>query len=178
MRIISGIYRGRRLNPKRLKDTRPTTDFAREGLFNMLNSKLDFSNLTVLDLYSGSGAIAFEFLSRGSKSVTAVDLSRESVKFLAEIKNEWKIENLDIVKSNALKYIKRCPRTFNLIFADPPFQSEDAFSVFSAVQEGKLLSDDGILIIEHDKHKDFTDQPGFQNMRAFGKVNFSFFQAS
>jgi 16S rRNA (guanine(966)-N(2))-methyltransferase RsmD len=178
VRIISGIYRGRRLNPLRLKDTRPTTDYAREGLFNILTSKLDFTDLRVLDLYSGTGAMAIEFLSRGSKSATAVDLGRESVKFVADIKQQWGIENLTVVKANAIRYLEKCPLSFDIIFADPPYNSEDGFSVLKAVQSGKLLAEDGILIIEHEKHKDFSTEPWFQNKRSFGKVNFSFFQAS
>jgi len=178
VRIISGIYRGRRLNPIRLKDTRPTTDYAREGLFNILTSKIDFSNLRVLDLYSGTGAMAIEFLSRGSKSVTAVDLSRESVKFMADTKEQWGIENLTIVKANAVRYLEKCPHSFDIVFADPPYNGEDAFAVLKALQSGKLLAEDGMLIIEHDKHKDFSQESWFQNKRNFGKVNFSFFEAS
>lgn len=161
-----------------MKDTRPTTDYAREGLFNILTSKLDFTDLRVLDLYCGTGAMAIEFLSRGSKSATAVDLSRESIKFLADIKLQWGIENLTLVKAHAVRYLEKCPHTFDLIFADPPYKSDEAGSILKVVQSGGMLSDDGLLILEHDRHIDFSTESGFQVKRTFGKVNFSFFGAS
>jgi len=141
----------------------------------MLTNRLDFPQLKVLDLYSGTGAIAIEFISRGAKSATAVDINRVSVKFMAEVKSDWEIENFDIVKSNAVKYLQRNQVKFDLIFADPPYQSEDAFLILKTVQSQQALNEHGLLVIEHDKRKSFVEEPSFQEMRAFGKVNFSFF---
>ena len=178
MRVISGIYRGRKLNPPKLLATRPTTDFAREGLFNMLHHRIDFEGLEVLDLYAGTGAISMEFLSRGAASATAIDSNRESVRHLARIKNEWQVEGLEIFKGDAVLYLEKCNYRFGLIFADPPYQSEDALSVHKIVMGRKLISDKGMLIIEHDRSLDISHCEGFQESRAFGKVNFSFFALS
>lgn len=178
MRIISGLYKGRKLEPGRLKFTRPTTDFAREGLFNMLNSRLDWEGMDVLDLYSGTGAMAFEFLSRGVATAVAVDRHVESVKFIASVKEKWGVENLEIVKNDALRYLEKCSISYDLIFADPPYDSDDYEEILKFVFENGLLKEHGYLIMEHQKRKSFESHPRFDFHRAFGNVNFSIFRSN
>jgi len=178
VRIISGQFKGRKLFPANLKFTRPTTDFAREGLFNILHSRMDFDGMKILDLYSGSGAIAFEFISRGVQSAVVVDKQVESVKFIAGIKSKWEISNLEIIKSDTLKYLEKSSEKFDLIFADPPYQSEDHMKIINLVLEGQLLGDEGYLVLEHEKRKNFESEPGFEFQRSFGNVNFSIFRQS
>ena len=161
--------------PSNLKFARPTTDFAREGLFNILNSRIEWEGMDILDLYSGSGALAFEFLSRGVSSAVAVDNNIESVKFLSETKKKWEVDNLEVIKSDALRYLEKCHSTFDLIFADPPYQSEDYFDILKLVFERNLLKEHGFLILEHEKRRSFEKEESFQFNRAFGNVNFSIF---
>ena len=178
MRIISGEFKGRKLFPTNLKFTRPTTDFAREGLFNMLYSRLDFEGMQILDLYSGSGAITFEFISRGVQSVVAVDKQVASVKFIASVKSKWEIENVETIKSDVLKYLEKCHLKFDLIFADPPYESEDHEELIKRIYENNMLKDDGYLVLEHEKRKNFESVSGFEFQRSFGNVNFSIFRQS
>lgn len=178
MRIISGQFKGRKLFPANLKFTRPTTDFAREGLFNILHSRLDFEGLQILDLYSGSGAIAFEFISRGVQSVVAVDRQVDSVKYIASIKSKWEIENIETIKSDVLRYLRKCHMKFDLIFADPPYKSEDQMEIIKLVFENEMLNDEGYLVLEHEKRKNFESVSGFEFQRSFGNVNFSIFRQS
>ena len=176
MRIVSGVFRGRKLSPSKLKFTRPTTDFAREGLFNVLNSRIELAGLDVLDLYSGSGAVALEFLSRGAASAVAVDNSVESVKFISEIKMKWKIGNLDVVKSDVGRYLEGCMFDFDLVFADPPFDSGHHAEVISLISGGSVLRKDGWLIMEHSRDSSLELLPGFEFQKSYGSINFSIFR--
>lgn len=175
MRIISGKYRGRKLNPTNLKFTRPTTDFAREGLFNMLNSRVDWPDLMVLDLYTGSGSMIFEFLSRGVKYGVAVDSNVESLKFISSIKSQWGADNMDVIKSDAIKYLHKCHEKFDIIFADPPYDEDDHLQIHHEVFNNNLVKENGYLILEHHKRKSFETLEYFSFQRSFGNVNFSFF---
>lgn len=175
MRIISGIYKGRKLLPTGLKFTRPTTDFAREGLFNMLNSRVNMEGMDVLDLYTGSGSVVFEFLSRGASSATAVDSSIDSVKFLTEIKKKWLVENLEVIKSDVLRFLEKCHVSFDIIFADPPYDSDDYATIIKLVFEKNMLKPGAYLILEHQKNHSFENEKYFEFHRAFGNVNFSIF---
>ena len=178
MRIVSGIYKGRRFNPSGLKYTRPTTDFAREGLFNILNSQLEFDELKALDLFSGSGAVAFEFVSRGAAQVISVERDVSCVKFIYQVKEELNMENFDIIKADVLKYIKKTSLKFDIIFADPPYDFAGHDIVIETVLEKQLISENGMLIVEHDKHNDFSAHEKFSSQRKFGNVHFSFFSNS
>ncbi|HPT32664.1 MAG TPA: RsmD family RNA methyltransferase, partial [Prolixibacteraceae bacterium] len=121
MRIVSGKYRGRRLQPPVNLPVRPTTDFAKEGLFNVLNNTLDYESLTVLDLFSGTGSIAFEFLSRGAVEVTAVDSNHRCIDFIKKTAADFGASNLKAVKSNSFVFLKHMVAKFDLVFADPPY---------------------------------------------------------
>lgn len=177
MRIISGKYKGRRLNiPKKLP-VRPTTDMAKEALFNILIHRYDFPNLSVLDLYSGTGNIAYEFCSRGVQNALAVDKEFRCVKFIEHIASEFEMP-LDVVKSDVFSFLERSPQTFDIIFADPPYAmpSIEFEKVVRLIFERKLLNSNGLLVIEHSKHTDLSDHENFDDVKTYGGNCFSFFR--
>lgn len=177
MRIISGTYRGRRFQlPKNLK-ARPTTDFAKENLFNILANRLDFEELRVLDLFSGTGSISFEFLSRGAKSVTCVEQYAPHVKFIKEVAEKLKTDALTVVSGDAYRFIESAGGKFDLIFADAPYADEKLSSIPERILKSSLLAGNGLLIVEHSKSTDFSTHPLYKETRIYGSVNFSFFQA-
>ena len=141
----------------------------------MLNSRLDWDDLEVLDLYSGSGAITFEFLSRGVKSVVALDNNNASVRFISDMKQQWDVDNLEVLKYDTLRYLENCRTAFDVVFADPPYHSEDYDLIHELVFSRDLLKENGYLIMEHRKDLNFEDKDGFLLHRAFGNVNFSIF---
>jgi 16S rRNA (guanine966-N2)-methyltransferase len=176
MRIVSGIYRGRRLQPPVNLPVRPTTDFAKEGLFNVLNNLVDFESLRVLDLFSGTGGIAFEFLSRGAIEVTAVDSNQRCIDFIKKTAETFGATNIKAVKSNSFVFIKRMVAAYNMIFADPPYDLEGIESIPDLVLLSGLLEDDGMLVLEHSTAYSFAKHPNFDSHRNYGSVNFSFFK--
>ena len=178
MRIISGTHRGRMIiAPKNLR-ARPTTDFAKENLFNVLNNYIDFEGIDVLDLFAGTGSISYEFASRGAKSVLAVEVNNVHHRFIKSTAEAFKLSNLFVVNANAFLYLKNCPKTFDVIFSDAPFDLEGSGEVVNLVLERDLLKSDGILIFEHSKSQDFESHPNCFMIRSYGSVVFSFFQKS
>jgi 16S rRNA (guanine(966)-N(2))-methyltransferase RsmD len=175
MRIVSGIYRGRRLTPPVNLPVRPTTDFAKEGLFNVLNNLVDFESLRVLDLFTGTGSIAFEFLSRGAIEVTAIDSNNRCVEFIKKTAETFGATNIKAVKSNSFVFIKHMVSTYDLIFADPPYDLERIESIPDLVFASDLLSQEGMLILEHSDRYKFEKHVNFASHRQYGSVNFSFF---
>ncbi len=176
MRIISGKYKSRRFQlPKNFK-ARPTTDMARESLFNILNNKIDWENTEALDLFSGSGSIAVEFASRGCPRVISVELNTKNNAFIQKVKEQLDAKELLLIKSDAFSFIKSCKQTFDLIFADPPYDLKELDSVPTKIFEHELLNDDGIFIMEHSKKNTFTEHPFFKEERKYGSVHFSFFE--
>ncbi len=178
MRIVSGTYKGRRLHPPGNLPVRPTTDFAKEALFNVLNNVLDYENTTVLDLFSGTGAISYEFISRGCKRVTAIDNHPRCVSYIHNTALELKMGNLYPQKANVLTYVKQSLDSFDLVFADPPYDLPQLPSLPGLVLSGNLLAPGGLFILEHPKKYDFSKEPGFEQHRKYGEVNFSFFRRS
>lgn len=176
MRIISGKYRGRTIMPPRNLRARPTTDFAKENLFNVLVNLVDFEELDVLDLFSGTGSISYEFASRQARSVTSVEINSVHHNFIRQTARELKFENFYAVKANVFLYLKSCSKRFDLIFSDAPYDLEGSEEVISLVFERDLLNDDGILIFEHSKDKDFSEHTNFWQQRSYGSVQFSFFK--
>ncbi len=176
MRIVSGKYRGRRLQPPVNLPVRPTTDFAKEGLFNVLNNMVDYESLKVLDLFAGTGSIAFEFLSRGVIEVTAVDSNNRCVEFIKKTAVEFGETNLKVVKSNCFVFIKRMVSSYDLVFADPPYDLEGIEAIPDLVFDSGLLADGGLLIMEHSSAYKFEKHPCYNQHRQYGSVNFSFFQ--
>ena len=175
MRIISGYLKGRVLPKNSKLKARPTTDKAKESLFNILNFQVDYQEIKVLDLFSGTGNISFEFISRGVKDITAVELRYDHFKHIQRVNNELKT-NLKIIKSDVFKYLKNTEETFDLIFADPPFDMENFEIVLQAILDAKIVNNGGTLIIEHGPRVNFSKAEAFEELRSYGKVNFSFFQ--
>lgn len=155
---------------------RPTTDFAKEGLFNILNNRIDFEGLRVLDLFCGTGNIAFEFASRGAKTVTAVDLHQRCVKFVGDEAHKLKLENIHALKADVFKYVKQQGMQYDLVFADPPYESEKYFELYTGLMENNFLAEGGMLILEHHSKLSFADAPFFKEERKYGNVHFSFFE--
>ncbi len=176
MRIVGGKYKGRMFNPGKKFKARPTTDIAKEGLFNILENRYDFTTKHVLDLFSGTGSMAYEFVSRGSAFVTLVENNFSHYKFILEVIDQLKIENAKVFKADVFKFLKKSPETFQIIFADPPFELPQFETIPDTVLSTSLLADDGVFILEHPKNFDFSKHPFFKEVRNYGKVNFSFFE--
>ncbi|WP_340113823.1 16S rRNA (guanine(966)-N(2))-methyltransferase RsmD [Maribellus mangrovi] len=176
MRIIGGKYKGRIYHPGKKFKARPTTDIAKEGLFNILENRYEFSTKRVLDLFSGTGSMAYEFISRGSQHVTMVENNFSHYKFILEVIDKLKIENAKVFKADVFKFLKKSPETFNIIFADPPFDLPNFEAVPDAVLETDLLETEGVFILEHPKEYDLSKHQYFKELRKYGKVNFSFFE--
>lgn len=178
MRIISGTLKSRRFSVPPNFPSRPTTNYAKEGLFNVLQHSIEFEALNVLDLCAGTGNLSFEFISRGAKTVVAVDENPVCTKFLASNALQLGISNqFDVRRSDCLKFISNCQTQFDLIIADPPYGAIFHEQIIQLVYEKNLLKSNGLLIIEHGKQSNFSTLDNFQFCRIFGNVNFSFFQA-
>ncbi len=175
MRIIAGSLRGRRLNPPANLPVRPTTDMARESLFNILNNYVDYEDCAVMDLFSGTGAVSLEFVSRGSKEVTSVDINVQCADFLKASAKQFGVANLHVVRADVFDFLKRAYKQFDIIFADPPYAAADLQKLPDLVFEHRLLTEDGIFVLEHPKDYHFEEHPHFWQHRNYGKVNFSFF---
>jgi len=176
MRIISGIYGRRRFQVPASFSARPTTDFAKENLFNVLSNLTDFEGLDALDLFAGTGSISFELLSRGCRSVTAVELNRAHAAFIEKVALTLQAETLHLIKGDAFRYLKTAPeQSFDLIFADPPFDLPTLTDVPRWVIEKKLLRENGIFVMEHAGKHQFSDLPFFSQCRVYGAVHFSIF---
>ena len=177
MRIISGKFKGRRISPPKNLPVRPTTDMSKEALFNVLNNHFHFEDLKVLDLYSGTGNISYEFASRGSKNITSVDGDFGCVKFIKQTAVEFDF-NIAAIKSDVMQYIKRCKSKYNIIFADPPYaldqKSFDA--IVLSIFESELLETEGMMIIEHSKYTKLDQLMHFSFKKSYGGSIFSFFE--
>lgn len=176
MRIITGILKGRRLNPTDNLPVRPTTDMAREGLFNILNNILEYEEVRVLDLFSGTGAVSFEFISRGAKEVTSIEINSKCTDFIKRSAQQFEVNNLRVVRADVFDLLKRAYQKFDVIFADPPYQLDELPSLPDLVFEKQILADNGIFILEHSKEHMFEEHPYFWQHRKYGKVNFTFFK--
>ena len=179
MRIVSGQFRGRRFSPPAKKwPTRPTTDFAKEGLFNILTNLIDFSETTMLDLFGGTGSHTYEAISRGCRDVTYVDKHGPCCKFVKKIAIDLDItSNITIVQCDAGKYMKSCSANFDYIFAGPPYPLIWLSSIPALVFQYQLLSTDGLFVLEHNHHHDFSKHHHFSQVRKYGDTFFSFFQS-
>ncbi len=177
MRIISGKYKGKRLMAPKNLPVRPTADMTKEALFNILNNLYYFDNLKVLDLFSGTGNIAYEFASRGAGPIIAVDMHYACTKYIAKTSKELELP-IESIKSDCFKYLERSPNKFDVIFADPPYDMpiEKFESIPEIVFRNQLLTEKGILIIEHAKHTELSHLPHFLYDRKYGGSVFSFFE--
>ncbi len=177
MRIISGKYKGKRLIAPKKLPVRPTTDFAKEALFNILNNKIDFREVSLLDLFAGTGNISYEFASRGAENIIAVDTHYGCVKYINKTSEELTF-SIKTVKSDVFKFLSSTPFAFDVIFADPPYDlvQENFEAIIRKTFERNLLKKDGFLIIEHSKHTDLSKVEHFTNARRYGGSVFSFFE--
>ncbi len=176
MRIIRGKYGRRRFDVPTNITARPTTDFARENIFNVIENLIDFEEQpTALDLFAGTGAVTFEFLSRGCRSVTAVEKAATQYNFIRKVAAELNDRNLTLIKGDALRYITTSKQKFDIIFADPPYNLPDFDKIPGMILNSDMLHNGTIFILEHSKAYDFSTLPHFRQHRAYGSVNFSIF---
>ena len=176
MRIISGKYRGRAINPPKNLRARPTTDFAKENLFNILTNLVDFEQCDVLDLFAGTGSISYEFASRGAKSITSVEINAVHHNFIRNTARALGAENIYPVKANVFLYLKSCPKSFDIVFSDAPYDLENLEQVVDLVLGENILKEEGIFIFEHSDKYDFSNHPNFWQLRSYGSVQFSMFR--
>lgn len=177
MRVIGGQWKGRRIQiPSKNWPVRPTTDFAREALFNILDNRLDYENAKALDLFGGTGIHSIELASRGCPDITYVDRYRESVRFMSQLAKEWPLP-VKAVASDVLRYLKNEKHSWDYIFADPPYDFDSYDELVSLILEPGSLSESGFAVIEHISKKKLDLLPGFTEARRYGQSVFSFFAA-
>lgn len=175
MRIIGGKLKGLRLNPPKNLPVRPTTDSAKEALFNILYNQLDFESLTVLDLFSGTGNISLEFASRGVATVTSVDRDFGCYNYLKTVAKQYGLESIHPVKADVLKYLEFETEKYDLIFVDPPYDLPQMNQIAPIVFRRDILHPGGYLIVEHHSMKKIDNEPHFIEQRKYGSSSFSFF---
>lgn len=177
MRIISGSLKGRRFSPPKSFSARPTTDIARESLFNVLTNRVDFTELKVLDLFGGTGSISYELASRGCSDVTTVELNYKHFSFIKSMVKEFAFERqIKVIKGDVFKYLQKSKEQYDMVFADPPFDLRDFESIPDQFFAQDLLLEDGFFVLEHSDKKSFESHPNFTELRKYGKVHFSFFE--
>ena len=176
MRIITGKYKGRHFEVPRTFKARPTTDFAKENLFNVLRAYIDFEDCNALDLFGGTGSITLELLSRGCQKVVTVEKDKKHFAFIASCLRTLNDPASTPMCGDALKFIERGREVFDLVFADPPYALPELGELPDRVMGSGLVNDDTIFVLEHGKNYDFSDRPDFLEHRAYGSVNFSFFR--
>ncbi len=185
MRIITGKYKGRHFDIPRTFKARPTTDFAKENIFNVLVQYVDFEGATALDLFSGTGSISLELLSRGCSQVVSVEMDRDHHRFIQDClkKLEGRSEKQEVrgesavlpIRGDAFRFVKSCRQQFDFIFADPPYALKELPTLPDLIMEKGILTEDGIFVLEHGKDYDFSQHPHFKEHRQYGSVNFSLF---
>lgn len=178
MRVISGTYKGRQFHPPKGFQSRPTTDFAKESLFNLLQHKIDIDGTDVLDLFSGTGSISYEFASHKAASIISVDMTSWSRKFINQTSREFGIENHRVLQFDVFKFIKKTPETFDIIFADPPFKLRGLETLPDRILEGNLLRPEGLFILEHGPEHTFENHQNLIDFKKYGHVHFSIFAHS
>ena len=176
MRIISGKYKARRITAPKNLPVRPTTDMAKEALFNIINNHFYLDEISILDLFSGTGNISYEFASRGTKEITSVDINYGCIKFINETSEAFDMP-ISTIKSDVFKFLEKSKQKYNIIFADPPyaFDLEQFSKIPQLVFKNELLQEDGLLIIEHSKHTDLSPLEKFEYSKSYGGNMFSFF---
>ena len=177
MRIISGKHKGRKLNAPKNLPVRPTTDMAKESLFNIINNNYYFNELHVLDLFSGTGNISYEFASRGTNNITAVDQHFGCIKYINEINNNFNF-SINTIKSDVYKFLEKTTVKSDIIFADPPYDFKDELftKIVDLIFKNNLLNDEGIVVIEHSKQTNLSNHTNFIYERRYGGNVFSFFE--
>jgi 16S rRNA (guanine(966)-N(2))-methyltransferase RsmD len=176
MRIIRGKYGRRRFDVPSNISARPTTDFARENLFNVLENIVDIEDARVLDLFAGTGAISLEFLSREAASVTAVEKAATQYNFIRKVAQQLNIQNLTLIKGDALRFLESVVVPYDIIFADPPYDMDGFAEIPGRILNSGAVKSGTLVVVEHSKAHDFSSLPGFIDHRTYGSVNFSIFR--
>lgn len=177
MRIISGIHKGKKIFPDSSFSARPTTDFAKENIFNVLGNVVDFEGLHVLDLFSGTGSIGYEFASRGAAEIISVELNYKHYSFIKRCAADLGFKCMKVFKNDVFAACKKLNgRKFDVVFADPPYDLERILEVPNAIFDNELLKDDGVAVVEHPASVNFEEHPRFVERRVYGSVNFSIFR--
>jgi len=175
LRIIGGKYKGRRITPPPGFKARPTTDFAREGLFNILNNRVDFDEISVLDLFSGTGSISYEFASRGAREVHLVEKDLKHIAGIRRIIKDIGFTNIKPIHIDVRAFLKACTQKYDIVFADPPYDLRWLSEIPDLVTGSGVIKDDGFFILEHPRNMSFSSHLFFFEHRNYGGVNFSFF---
>jgi 16S rRNA (guanine(966)-N(2))-methyltransferase RsmD len=176
MRIISGQYKGRILpSPPKGFKARPTTDFAKENLFNILENMFNFSSVKALELFAGTGGISYEFASRGCQHIDTVEIDQVHFAYLKKTSELLDLKQIHLIRNDSFRFLKFCSESYDIIFADPPYANDQTVFIPELVFDNNLLNEQGCLIIEHSSNHDFSDTAGFTQHRRYGSVNFSFF---
>jgi 16S rRNA (guanine(966)-N(2))-methyltransferase RsmD len=176
VRIVGGKHSGRKIEVSKSFDSRPTTDFAREALFNIMANHFDFNEIAVLDLFTGTGSISFEFASRGCADIDLVDINVRSIQFISRIAGEIGLKGLHPVKMDVFRFIPICRKQYDIVFADPPYDLKNLEELPGLVFGKQLLLSGGWFVLEHGKSHNFKDSPHFREERKYGSVHFSIFQ--
>ncbi len=177
MRIISGKYKGRRINPPSSFTARPTTDYARESLFNILTNRIDFEAVNVLDLFAGTGSISYEFASRGAPVVHLVEKNPNHMSFIRRMVDEMKFDSIKPIHIDVKAFLKTCRFKYDIVFADPPYDLTWLDTLPELVASSGVLREEGVFILEHPKDLSFSSHKLFFEHRNYGSVNFSFFRS-
>ncbi|MDE5870069.1 MAG: RsmD family RNA methyltransferase [Muribaculaceae bacterium] len=175
MRIIRGKYGKRRFDVPKNITARPTTDFARENLFNVLENTIDIEDKRALDLFAGTGAVSWEFVSRGCREVVAVEQANVQAGFIRSVKEKLGDTSLRLVKGDVFRSIERVKESFDIVFADPPYDHPKFGDIPELILNSKAVSQGTVVIIEHNRNHDFSRLPGFKRHLVYGSVNFSIF---
>jgi 16S rRNA (guanine(966)-N(2))-methyltransferase RsmD len=175
VRIISGIFRGKQIHPPGNFKARPTTDFAKESLFNILIHQFSIEDTDVLDLFSGTGSISYEFASRGARSVVSLEMAPRHFKFIQDTCRAIGMDQVSVIRADAFRYLKRPTQSFDIIFADPPFDHPGLPELPDLIFGTEILVNEGLFILEHPGKYSFTAHPHFLQHRKYGGVNFTFF---
>ena len=178
MRIIGGKLKGIRLQPPANLPVRPTTDIAKEALFNILNNKFDFEACEILDLFCGTGNLTFEFASRDAESILAVDMDYGCVNWVKTTAEKHNFNQINVRKGDVFKLLKQMSGSYDIIFADPPYNMPNIPQIPLLVQQQQLLKQDGLLVVEHQSNMKLNNQPGYTETRKYGNSSFSFFEFS
>jgi len=176
MRIITGIYKGRRFDIPRTFKARPTTDFAKENIFNVIQGYLDLDGALALDLFAGTGSISLELISRGCRQVVSVEADRDHANFIRQCLQKLDTDACNLVRGDAFRFLKSCRQQFDFIFADPPYALKELPEIPDLVLGKGILAEGGIFVFEHGKQYDFSDHPRFMEHRSYGSVNFTLFR--
>lgn len=178
MRIITGIYKGRHFDIPKTFKARPTTDFAKENIFNVLTRYIDLEGAEALDLFSGTGSISLELLSRGCKRVVSVEQDRDHHRFIQDCLKKLDTQACIPLRGDAFRFIKSSKQQYDLIFADPPYSLKELPLIPQLILDHGMLKETGVLVFEHGRNHDFSAHPHFVEHRSYGSVNFSIFRTA